>query len=100
MLFSGQKWPVIPGCGGWLVVLLIRRIFAFGKTFHCKPHFCQNIIFIGICTKYDKTKKGKCTMTSKDYIAEITAMMKNVEDDVLLDMIYKMLKRRLLEKSA
>ena len=39
-------------------------------------------------------------MTSKDYIREITSMMKNLNDDILLDMIYKMLKRRLLEKSA
>lgn len=39
-------------------------------------------------------------MTKKDYIHEITAMLKQCDDDVMLDFIYKMLRRALLHKAS
>jgi hypothetical protein len=39
-------------------------------------------------------------MSKKEYIKEITSLMKSVEDEVLLELILKLLQRSLLEKAS
>ena len=39
-------------------------------------------------------------MSKKEYIKEITSLMKSVDDEVLLELILKLLQRSLLEKAS
>lgn len=39
-------------------------------------------------------------MTKNDYIQEITAMLEKCDDEIMLDFIYKMLKRKSLHKAS
>lgn len=39
-------------------------------------------------------------MSKKEYIKEITSLMKSVEDEVLLELILKLLQRSLLKKAS
>lgn len=59
------------------------------------------LIFLNIIILVNTpTRKVETTMTKKEYIQEIESLMKQTDDEVLLEFILKMLRRSLLHKAS
>lgn len=77
-------------------MVVLRRSRGFRVRITIEIHIFLNIIIL----VNTPTRKVEMTMTKKEYIQEIESLMKQTDDEVLLEFILKMLKRSLLHKAS
>ena len=76
--------------------MVLRRSRSFPERLTIEIHIFLNIIIL----VKTPTRKVEMTMTKKEYIQEIESLMKQTDDEVLLEFILKMLRRALLHKAS
>lgn len=77
-------------------MVVLRRSRSFPERLTIEIHIFLNIIIL----VKTPTRKVEMTMTKKEYIQEIESLMKQTDDEVLLEFILKMLRRSLLHKAS
>lgn len=77
-------------------MVVLRRSRSLAERITIEIHIFLNIIIL----VNTPTRKAEMTMTKKEYIKEIESLMKQTDDEVLLEFILKMLRRSLLHKAS
>lgn len=77
-------------------MVVLRRSRSLAVRITIEIHIFLNIIIL----VNTPTRKVEMTMTKKEYIQEIESLMKQTDDEVLLEFILKMLRRSLLHKAS
>ena len=77
-------------------MVVLRRSRSFPERLTIEIHIFLHIIIL----VKTPTRKVEMTMTKKEYIQEIESLMKQTDDEVLLEFILKMLRRSLLHKAS
>ena len=77
-------------------MVVLRRSRSLAERLTIEIHIFLNIIIL----VNTPIRKVEMTMTKKEYIKEIESLMKQTDDEVLLEFILKMLRRSLLHKAS